>query len=315
MYKATSCHHRAEGRPAARAASEKGRGGTAARPALSGPLASSRAAAGWRAALHAAELLLEDQNGQREVKKKNRMQMRQTVPSRIRQSWAGPETLHTEHSAARADHTGVELPIISLSQIRRLDVGRIRLSDVVSYGHSGVVAERLLVAGVAVDHIQIAHHDTPARQGGPSENGLFRRRGPDTAARHRAARPRRSVSVPLVERPVTSAYLSTVPERIDSLPRSTGRATPPSALGAGTSQAESRQERMDSHNAWLLRKEGERGNTWKILELLQAGVPTCSADEEGRTACHFAAMNNHSKVGCTVVVGVHGWMHALCTRA
>ena len=242
------------------------------------------------------------------------MQMRQTVPSRIRQSWAGPETLHTEHSAARADHTGVELPIISLSQIRRLDVGRIRLSDIVSYAQpGGAVAERQ--AGEAVDHIQVAHHDTPANQGGPSENGLFRRRGPDTAARRRMARPRRSVSVPLVERPVTSAYLSTVPSRIDSWLSSNGRATPPSALDAGTSQTESRQERMDSHNAWLLRKEGERGNTWKILELLQAGVPTCSADEEGRTACHFAAMNNHSKVGCTVVVGVHGWMHALCTRA
>ena len=217
------------------------------------------------------------------------------APSRIRQSWADAATLHTEHSAARADHTGVDLPIISLSQIRRLDVGRIRLSDVVSYAQpGGVVDERVLVAGDAVDHIQVAHHDTPASQGGPSENCLFRRRGPDTTARRR-----RSISVPLVERPVTSAYLSTVPERMDSLLRSTERATPPSALDAGISQAESRQERVDTHNAWLLRKEGERGNTWKILELLQAGVPTCSADEEGRTACHFAAMNNHSKVGCT----------------
>jgi hypothetical protein len=234
-------------------------------------------------------------------------------PSRIRQSWADDET-KKEHWAARADNTGVDLPIISLSQIRRLDVGIIRLSDVVSYAQpGGAVAERQ--AGEAVDHIQVAHHDTPASQGGPSENGLFRRRGPDNASRRRTARPRRSVSVPLVERPVKSAYLSTVPARIDPLLRSTGRATPPSALDAGTSQAELRQERVDTHNAWLLRKEGERGNTWKILELLQAGVPTCSADEEGRTACHLAAMNNHSKVGCTVVVRVHGWMHASCTRA
>jgi len=220
-------------------------------------------------------------------------------PSRIRQASASADadtaTLHTEHSAEQADRTGVDLPIISLSQIRRLDVGRITLSDVVSYAQpGGAVAERVRDAGSTEDHIHVAHDDTPPSR----EEGLFRRRrGPEAAARRQTARQRRALSAPVAERQVVSAYLSTVPGRRDSTTHEPsvvpGLAT---ASSAGVLQAGSRQERVDAHNAWLLRKEGERGNTWKILELLQAGVPARSADEGGRTACHFAAMNNHSKV-------------------
>lgn len=46
---------------------------------------------------------------------------------------------------------------------------------------------------------------------------------------------------------------------------------------------------------WLLAREAERGNAWKALELLQAGIEASSTDECGRTPCHFAAMNNHQQ--------------------
>ena len=57
---------------------------------------------------------------------------------------------------------------------------------------------------------------------------------------------------------------------------------------------EQAQEKHESLQ-WLLAREGERGNAWKVLELLQAGIEASSVDEAGRTPCHFAAMNNHQQ--------------------
>ena len=155
-------------------------------------------------------------------------------PSRIRQASASADadaaTLHTERSAEHADRTGVDLPIISLSQIRRLDVGRITLSDVVSYAQpGGAVVERVRDVGSTEDHIHVAHNDSPPSR----EEGLFRRRrGPDTVARRWTARQRRAASVPVAERQVVSAYLSTVPERLNSSTHDPSGLAPALSTGA-----------------------------------------------------------------------------------
>jgi len=220
------------------------------------------------------------------------------------ESWA---TLHSEASARAADDTGRPVgdgTIIALAEIRRLELGRISLADLTSYARPGRVDECPRRAeGDAQDHLHIVPDDyhLPAVRSG--DDGLFQRQAGKQrgAARRRGngiwtVPHQRSVSVPpAMARPIVSAYLSTVPT--PPLPDSTrGLSTAAEReILRASSQNSTREERVDNHKKWLLRKEGERGNTWGILALLQAGVEAASRDEEGRTSCHYAAMNNHSK--------------------
>lgn len=204
-------------------------------------------------------------------------------------------TLHTEASAQHADVTGLDSPIISLAAIRRLEIGRISLSEVVGYARPEGVprtshCENLTRhTEVCEDHINISSN-LPAVHKFSNNRSLFRRTQDTTAARRTGRR--RSASAQLLERPIVSAYLSTVHDQIRPKPASS---VGPAGSLRETEAASTRQQRVDQHNSWLLRKEGERGNTWKILELLQAGVPIDGKDENGRTSCHYAAMNDHSK--------------------
>ena len=217
-------------------------------------------------------------------------------------------TLHTEQSAHEADEGRVQDgPIISLAHLRRLEVGRISLADVVNYAkpEGGPAVNTEEEDNKTDGHIHTTVHDhlpaVASSTGGGGDTGMFRRRGAVSRTRaHGIGRVaqsghRRAASAPLFQGPVVSAYLSTVTA---APPRGAVSASQPSAQSARSSANEvagSRQERVDQHNSWLLRKESERGNTWKILELLQVGVLASVRDEEGRTACHFAAMQNHGK--------------------
>ena len=220
-----------------------------------------------------------------------------------------PATLHTESSARVADQSGLppgDSTIIGISELRRLELGRISLADITGYAFNSDVRSSRDRAGDYLEwapHHAADPHQLPAISSG--DDGLFRRQ----ASRQHAAGKRgkgapmgvnrRAASVPpMFEGPIQSAYFSTVPDL-----HSQQRTAPKKALAAdyeherakSNSQMSSRGERVSNHKKWLLRKEGERGNTWAILELLQAGVVAASRDEQGRTACHYAAMNNHSK--------------------
>ena len=220
------------------------------------------------------------------------------------EKWA---TLHTEKTAEDADLQGLspaESPIIALSQIQRLDFGRISLTDVISYAKPTGVQNNKTADSADQDHIHIAASHLPnvSDASAPDqEGGLFARtvRGKRSKGNRATPKQRRAISVPITaSRSLVSAYLSSVAtETGRSVHTITGfqPLTPYQEAIDSATCSTSREQRIANRSSWLLRKEAERGNTWKILELLQAGVLASSRDDCGRTPCHYAAMNNHSK--------------------
>ena len=205
-------------------------------------------------------------------------------------------TQHTEESAERADSVGITSPLISLAHIHRLEIGRICLADVVEYAKVEGVP-KTGIGNEAKENDRLATRHLPAipRAYSSGAEGIFGRKLRAKGPASRSERiTRRHTAVPLKEGSIVSAYLSTVPAQMDTAAPSCNHVVTAQDKGLVTGEG-SRKERVANHNSWLMRKEGERGNSWKILELLQAGVPANSKDEDGRTACHLAAMNNYSK--------------------
>ena len=208
--------------------------------------------------------------------------------SRLRRACASPRS----KQACTAEE------VISIPEIKRLESDRVSLRDIIQYTQPEPEHKHALLAdGHDKDnHMHIATH----LPGGCQANiKMFQSKGVQQSQANQLD----ALSVSSTAgHSLASAYFSTISSsRGERSPASLSavHARKPAKQEARTTDQLSQAQVMAGEKSRMLRKEAERGNSWKVLELLQGGVLASSMDENGRTACHYAAMNNHKQ---TIVI-------------
>ena len=211
--------------------------------------------------------------------------------SRIRRACASPRSKQAACACTAED-------VVSIPEIQRLESDRVSLRDIIQYTQPEPERkDALLTDGHDKDnHMHIATPLPGARQ---AKINTFQSKGVQQSQANQLD----ALSVSSTAGPsLKSAYFSTISSsrgKRSPAPLSAVLARTPAKQEARTTDHLSQAQVRAGEKSRMLRKEAERGNSWKVLELLQGGVLASSTDENGRTACHYAAMNNHKQ---TIVV-------------